>query len=508
MSQEKKGGLLHASERDGVNYRKAKLWEILVGTSSGGAGIGFYLLLAYAGMIATEGFAVAVVTAGVVITVSSFIDAVSDALVASAFELFHPKRGKVRMFLLAGWGLSALSALLLYRWATGRLGGIAGVVLFFVLYNLFRTGYTAFMQASSIIGVVLTNDPTQRPMLGVVSTAYSYVVPLIFTNLATFYILPKYDNMYNTDTFAEMVLWYVGITFFFTVLACFGIRRVDVRETFETVAAGKGKDEKIKVKDMVSVLKDNRNVQMYMLTTISDRLASNISSQSMINTMLAGVLIGSYAASTMVGNFSQIVGIVFAFSGGIFIAKWGAKRATTIWSWVCIAIAAVTVVFCIAIGGPNGMGKIGVWGAPIVIYAILTLARTGANMVITTTASAMRGDIVDYEYERSGKYMPAIVAGVTSFIDKIVGSFSAAIAGACVAMVGYVNTVPQMGDVPTWPIFWMTMFLVFGMPILGWLCNIVAMKFYTLDKERMVEVQRNLAERKAAVERGEAVDVK
>ncbi len=35
------------------------------------------------------------------------------------------------------------------------------------------------------------------------------------------------------------------------------------------------------------------------------------------------------------------------------------------------------------------------------------------------------------------------------------------------------------------------------MPILGWICNIVAMKFYELDKERMVEVQRNIAQKKA-----------
>lgn len=36
----------------------------------------------------------------------------------------------------------------------------------------------------------------------------------------------------------------------------------------------------------------------------------------------------------------------------------------------------------------------------------------------------------------------------------------------------------------------------FGLPIIGWLCNIIAMKFYELDKERMVEVQKNIAEMK------------
>ncbi len=38
--------------------------------------------------------------------------------------------------------------------------------------------------------------------------------------------------------------------------------------------------------------------------------------------------------------------------------------------------------------------------------------------------------------------------------------------------------------------------LVYGMPVIGWLCNIVAMKFYELDRNRMVEIQANIAEKK------------
>lgn len=40
-------------------------------------------------------------------------------------------------------------------------------------------------------------------------------------------------------------------------------------------------------------------------------------------------------------------------------------------------------------------------------------------------------------------------------------------------------------------ISWMTMFLMSGMPMLGWICNIAAMRFYALDKERMVQVRKN-----------------
>lgn len=42
------------------------------------------------------------------------------------------------------------------------------------------------------------------------------------------------------------------------------------------------------------------------------------------------------------------------------------------------------------------------------------------------------------------------------------------------------------------------MCLYYGLPILGWICTLVAMKFSPISKERMVEVQRSIAEKKAA----------
>ena len=495
---EKKKGLLNASLRDGVQYRRASVLEMIIANAQSGCTISFYLLLGYASVIATQGYGIAVALAGALLTLSGFFDGFTDALFAAIFEKFNPRKGKIRIFLLVGWIVSALSALVLYSWATGKFTGVAGVVVFLISYNLFRIGYTINGTGGGTIQIVLTNDPTQRPMNGVMGTLYSYLVPIIYGNVLTFVVLPRYGNQFTIEMFREMVWWYIAIAFVFFVLTCIGIRKVDVYETFETIGKDGKKEEKVTIKDMWSVLKDNRNVQMYMLTGITDRLAQMTGTQSIVTTLLNGVLIGSFAATQMVGNFTQIVGVVFAFGGGIFIAKWGAKKSTTVWSWISIGIAAAMVVFCVLLGGPNGMSKLGSMGLPLVVWAIFNLAKSGAMMILTTTAASMKGDIVDYEYERSGKYMPAVVSGVYSFIDKFISTFGTTIAAFGLSFVGYVSTVPQLGDEANWPKFWMCMFLVFGLPIIGWLCNVVAMKFYTLDKERMIQVQKTLNERKEA----------
>lgn len=142
------------------------------------------------------------------------------------------------------------------------------------------------------------------------------------------------------------------------------------------------------------------------------------------------------------------------------------------------------------------MKALGVMGVPVVIYAGLELLRTGGTMVLTMAGTAMRADLADYENVRSGKFMPSVVASAYLFIDQMVSSLGSTIAAVCISMVGYVNTVPQMGDEATWPKFWVTMFLLLGMPVIGWLLNLIAMKFYTLDKEKMIEVQKIISARK------------
>ena len=44
------------------------------------------------------------------------------------------------------------------------------------------------------------------------------------------------------------------------------------------------------------------------------------------------------------------------------------------------------------------------------------------------------------------------------------------------------------------------MFLAFGLPVIGWIFNVISMKYYDLDKERMVEVQKNIVAMKAEQE--------
>ena len=183
------------------------------------------------------------------------------------------------------------------------------------------------------------------------------------------------------------------------------------------------------------------------------------------------------------------MGLVFAFVGGMIIGKIGSKKGTVWFSWVSIGVSVLQLVVCLILG-PNGMKQIGDTGSwCFLLWVFCTVGMTASRMLLSVTAMTMRGDVVDGEEYRSGNFMPSVVSGVYSLFDKGMSSICATVAAVAISFVGYANTVPQMGDEVTVPIFVLTLVLSFGLPILGFVCNLLAMKNYTLDVETLSKVQ-------------------
>lgn len=490
-----------ASVRDGVEYRTASKLSMALGVATNGGGMCFYLLMMYASYIANAGYGIAVAVAGIIITGTRIFDGITDPLVAFVFDRIKAgKHGKIRIFLLAAWGVMALACFMMYDWMSGKYTGVAGVAWFIGIYVVYIIGYTMMNMSSGAVGNLITNDPTQRPFMNLIGTLYSYCVPMVFNTIISFAVLPKYDNQYNEACLREACVWYVFAALVFILLACIGLTPCDKPEVLNSVTFGDdGKEKKIGFKDMWHLLKDNRNMQMWIITGASDKLAQTTAGQSIVMTLLSGVLIANYQAATMLGNITAIIGIAFATIGGMYVAKFGAKKATSVWSWACIGLSVVMVVFC-TILGPTGMSSIGKFGVPMIIYLVLNVGLTGFKMILSTASGVMRADVCDYEFERSGNFMPGTVGGVYSFLDKIISSLASTIAALMVSLIGYKTVMPQMGDKATPAVFWMTMFLAFGLPVIGWIFNVISMKYYDLDKERMVEVQKNIAAMKAEQE--------
>ena len=486
----------------GTKYRSAKTWEMILASAISGNNICMYMCMVYASYAGSEGYGIATAVVGVIITLSRILDAVTDTGIAYIFEKFPTKYGKCRPFMIIGWVIEVGAVYFMYGAAANHFKGVAGLVMFILIYIIYIIGYTVNNVAGSVMNAVLTNDPKQRPMLGFLQTIFSYGVPILLSNVVTFSILPKYDNQYNMPMLKEMTLFYIAVSFVCCIMSMIGIARSDKDEVWqEANAKVGGRQEKVGLKQMWEVLSKNKDVQRYIVTCATDKFAQTTATQSVIINLLSGVLIGSYAATQVANNYASVIGLIFAFGGGIIIGKIGAKKGTVWFSWFSIIVSVIQLVVCIILG-PSGMREIGTTGSwAFILWVGCTVGMTAGRMILAVAAGTMRGDVTDAEEHRSGNFMPSVIAGVYSLFDKGMSSICAMIATAAISLIGYVNTVPQMGDKVTGGAFWMAIVLSFVLPIIGFLCNIFAMKNYTLDVDTLAKIQaENQAKRDVAAE--------
>ncbi len=490
-------------------YRRAKTWHVALGSMTGVIQMAFYVLLGYAAYIGNLGYAITTAIVGVLITLSRVFDSVTDPLIAMIIEKFNSKFGKMRFFLIIGWALMAIATTLLCNVFAGKftfadeartLSSPLGVTVFILIYALYIIGYTFASCTGNMIGNILTNDPKQRPMLGVWQTIYSYLSPMIVSMVIITALLPKFgsptadgtDFQWTNQVFFYANFLVVGVSFIALILTCIGLTPYDKPENFVGI-----KKNKASFKDMWLLVKENKEFRRYIVAASSDKLAQTVSSQSVISTLLYSVLLGSMVGSSIVSVVAMLPSIVFAFLGAKLAGKQGNRKVMIIWSWICIAWNVLFSLFIMFVPEKSASS----FGFSLILFFILMLGNNAVKMVVSSATGAMRMDVVDYELERSGRYLPATVSAAYSFIDKLISALAPMLATLLIGFVGYTgDKIPQAGDELTIGIRIIIVVLFCVLPIIGWLFNILAMRKFSLTKERMEEIQEKIAdEKKAAI---------
>lgn len=491
MGKKKK---MSRSEQDGIQYRRAKMWQIAISQLCTAAPMCFYILMTYATYIGNSNYGILVGVTGLIMTVSRLFDGVTDPICAFLIERVNTKYGKIRIFMLSGWAVMSLATTAMCNWGAGRLNGVAGLVFFIVCYLLYIVGYTLTGVSTNLLGPIITNDPEQRPIIGVWSTVYGYLTPMVMSTVGMVILLPKYDNQISTPFLGALNLFCVVVSLVLFLISCVGVAAFDKPENFQGISSGDQKDQKPSVRDMFNLIRENKELQRYIVAGSSDKLAQTIGGASVVTTMLYGIMIGNMSISTILSTVAMIPSILFAIIGARIAGKRGNMKTVVEWTWICIIWNVIFAAFLLF----SDTTSITVAVIPTALFFLLTLGCNATKMVVSSATVALRMDVIDHGLYRSGKYLPATISATYTLIDKIISAFGASIATLLIGFIGYTTTAPQQGDPLTMGVRVMTVLLYCGFPILGWICTILAMKKSTLTKEHMVEIQKDIEAKKKA----------
>lgn len=295
----------------------------------------------------------------------------------------------------------------------------------------------------------------------------------------------------TTGFFVDMWLICSITSFIASICAIIGLWRKDRQEFF-----GTGDPKPLKLGDYIDTIKNNRAIQMLIVSACSDKLTITMQTSAVIMVMLFGIVIGDYDKYTA---FTGITGLLTTAVSMVLILiiarKMGQKQALLTGTWLGIG-SSVAIFLMFWLGDPHNVNFAPINLYTIVFIVLFLLMRAGGGLS-SSLVIPMTADCADYEVYRSGKYVPGLMGTLFSFVDKVISSFATTVIGLLLAMIGFVSEQPTQATPYSAAIFWVTMFCFIGAPIIGWVLNVIAMKYYPLNKEKMAEIQERIAEIKA-----------
>lgn len=473
---------------------RVPLWRI-AGFALNNTATNLYLfMMNYVAYYLTGFVGVAVVTASSFSMMMRIWDGVTDPFIGFVVDKTNGRFGKNRPFMVIGNVILAVTSFILFH-VTHLLpeNTTLRFAFFIVVAAVYYIGYTFQCVVTKSAQTCLTNDPKQRPLFSIFDGVYNTI---LFTAMAMIgaSLGQKYGTMAHAGVFHELWVMTVICSGIFTAIAVFSIAPKDRSEFF-----GTGKAVRVGLKDYWETLKGNRAIQMLIVAASTDKLATSTKT-STVTLVLFAVLAGNLSLQGTMTGLVSIPGLVLLiFLVGGLATKLGQRKAMLIGSIggiICNALLGLLWLF----GDPTSMSNANgglQWSFFTIGYVVLSIAFTGFQGVSGNIVIPMTADCADYEVYRSGKYVPGLMGTLFSLVDKLISSFAPMIAGVLYAAIGFKDALPDVQTPYSDELKYVTIFLAYGMIILGLLCNLVALKFYPLTKEKMEEIQEEIAAIKA-----------
>lgn len=464
-------------------YNRAKNWQIAFFSLNNAATNLTLFLIGFYAFFTQNVLGLSAVIAGSIAMSMRIWDAFTDPLVGFFIDRTDGKFGKFRPYMLIGNLIMFFSIVAIFR-IPASLSSNNKLVFTTLLYVIYIIGYTLQSTVTKGAQSCLTNDPKQRPVIIFYDSIFTAITFNGGAYLLTTVMASKYTkNMIDPQLWKDASVVFMVISLILTILAIIGIWQKDRTEYF-----GLGEDSiKVKFKDYFEIIKNNKPIKALILSACVDKLAITATRTGLMY-FFANILLDS----SMQGKFA-----LASIIPGILIASFGVKKAikTDTKKSFTTAIWISTILLILIIATVPMLAKPG-YGIGVILLLIVVCLQQSTLTAATAMVNPMIADCSDYETYRSGRFIPGMMGTLFSFVDKLISSLATFIIGIVIALAGYGNSVIQPNTETDYKFHIAIYFILFGLPLLGNIIAIIAMKFYELDAPMMKKIRQTIEEKK------------
>ncbi len=462
-------------KKDPNESHKTKALEIFLFVFNSVSSNAGFFLIGYYMFFSQNVLGLAASILGIIAAFMRVWNGITAPFVGIMIDRTASKWGKFRPFMAFGYIIMAVSLLLIFTtpvsWPVVIKYGYTTV-----LYVAFIVGYSCQVTVTRAAQVVLTKDPTVRPLYSqyqsVIVNASSAALPFLLTTL----MAPLFPGkLLNADLWRWIAVFVIVLMGLSTLLAMRGLKNIDTKQHYAVEAK-----QRVSFKDMFEVIIHNRPLQMMVIQGGVGKI---------------GIMIGSTVNIYLFSNLLQNVGLMGAYQMVFliptilfsvyliqFTKKLGMRKPYIWFTLVGMLLGIVQFI-------------IGVRPETVIPFLAIQFVSGFLGQVGNYLSSPMLADITDYETYRSGRFVPGIVSTVYTFFDTMVSALSTVIVGLTLSLSGLGTVKLPTDKWISWKFYWLIMALYFVPGIVAGIVKLVCMHYYPLTKEKMEDVQAELVKR-------------
>lgn len=423
------------------------------------------------------------------------LDAITDPLIANSFDKYT-KDGKFRRFMLMGCFMSLAPAIIVFFYPVDADVPLwLSFVIICLCYSVVVIGSTIVMTATRAGQAVITQDPKQRPLYALGQTVSDAIVSAFVSLVVT-------SNLFGS--MQKPFVWRVSIIIMsvVSVLCTLGGAKAISNRDNSTYYSAANKREETKITEFFSLIRRSKPMRSLLWATCSDSIAKSVRATLSIY-LFANIIMNRGLTSA----FDILNGVVLGAPVLVIGMYLASKRGSaTVYHKVSLiqTLVALSGFFITLLCLPADPDRVYSGVTFSVIMVILVFGFYISTLGISTNLeNAMVGDLTDYEYLQSGKFIPGTIGAAITFVNKIASSCVSFITMGIMLFCGFSGTgagsnVPENVFV-NYRFYYCTLISVFIFPAVGHLITYISMKNYPLTDEVMHDVSIQIAKERGLI---------
>lgn len=458
------------NEKAAMSERASMQEKIGYGIGNVGFGALFALVSSYIMYYYTDVAGIGVAAAGLIMTVSRFVDAITDPMMGTIVDRTNTKWGKARPYLLFMAVPLAVVTIIMFTTPSWSQNGkflycLIAYVVFCVIYTTVDVPYSSMLS-------LMTDRQDDRMRFGGFRTMASNIGGFIVTG-ATLWLVAKIGMGNEQKGFSGAAVVF-GLFAIASLFFCFS----STKERIKPI------NEKVYVKDGLRVAVKNKYWILVICMAFFSHLTAIMQAQSTMYYTKYYLENPGLAAGLL--SLPKIVAIPTGILVPVVANKIGAKNCVLA-SSVLRSLATIGLY----LAGDNVAG--------LYIMRTLNAVGTSGTMCLIYVLCA---EAIDYTEWITGERPNGIMTSITGFMIKMGMTMAGLLSSFTLSLGGYVNNAEQSAgalQAITANYIWMP--TVFPVII------VILILFYDLDGEKRNKIQEELRQRrqeKAAKKEAEA----